>query len=277
MKTLPQSIIDFHVHLFPDKIFDAIWEEFDSHNAPVIYKLYYRECIEFLTIHNVNPIVYSNYAHKKGISEPLNEWNLKVLDVFPNLYCFIPCHPDDDNAIHYVEQMISHPRVAGIKLHCHVQQVYPHDERLFPLYEMMIEKKKHILLHAGTGPATNKFVGYANFKRLLDQFPDLPVTVAHMGGYEYKEFIGLLDEHPNMLFDTAYSFIPDSPWFFTPGKEYLEKYKDKILYGSDFPNMVLPRETEIEYLQGLNLSDEFYSRVFRKNGLRLLSETCPIK
>ena len=71
-------------------------------------------------------IVFSNYAHKKGIAEPMNEWNLNILEKFTNLYCFAAFHPDDDNALKYAEQIISHPRVAGIKLHLQVQKFYPH-------------------------------------------------------------------------------------------------------------------------------------------------------
>ena len=28
MPQLPETIIDFHVHLFPDELFDAIWKFF---------------------------------------------------------------------------------------------------------------------------------------------------------------------------------------------------------------------------------------------------------
>jgi hypothetical protein len=85
----------------------------------------------------------------------------------------------------------------------------------------------------------------------------------------------LLDDHPGIYLDTAYSFWPGLPFTFNLGPEYLERYRDRILYGSDFPNMILPREREIDYLLGLDLSDDFYDNVFYANGMRLLAETCP--
>ena len=98
MSVLPEKIIDFHIHLFPDKLITAIWNAFlTDYEWDVLYKMYYRESVAFLNKHNVSPIVYSNYAHKKGVAEGLNQWNIKILDEIPDLFCFAAIHPDDDN------------------------------------------------------------------------------------------------------------------------------------------------------------------------------------
>lgn len=275
MREAPAAIVDFHVHLFPDKGFDAIWKFFKTYGAEVLHKYYTPRCIDYLSGHGVERIVFSNYAHKEGIAEPMNAWNLGLLDRHPELYCFAAYHPDDDNALEYAAQMLSHPRVADIKLHCMVQQLYPHDERLFPLYEMIIARHKRVLLHVGNGPTGNDFVGFAHFSKLLRRFPELPANVAHMGGLEFQAFIDLLDDHPGIYMDTAYSFWPGLPFTFNLGKAYLEKYKHRILYGSDFPNVILPREGEIDYLLSLELSEVFYEQVFYANAMRLLEEICP--
>ena len=275
MKPNPSPIVDFHVHLFPDKGFDAIWAFFASSGANVLHKYYSGQCIEYLNERGVSPIVFSNYAHKKGVAEPMNEWNINLLEQFPDLYCFAAYHPDDGNALEYAEEMIAHPRVVGIKMHFQVQRLYPHDRRLFPLYEMIIKRRKRLLLHVGNGPQGNEFVGLTHFRKVLDRFPDLPVNVPHMGGLEFRQFMELLDDHPGIYLDTAYSFWPGMPFTFNLGPEYLERHKDRILYGSDFPNVILPREGEIDYLLGLDLSDDFYDKIFYTNGMRLLAETCP--
>ncbi len=276
MTKLPPSLIDFHVHLFPEKGFDALWHYFDKAGVPILHKLYYKECIQYLHERNVSPMVFCNYAHKKGIAEPMNQWNLDVLAEFDHLYCFAAYHPDDDNALTYAQKVMDHPRVLGFKLHFQVQRFYPHDERLFPLYEMVMARGKRLLMHIGNGPTTNAFVGYAHFKKLLDLYPDLPVNVPHMGGYEFQPFIELLDDHPNLYLDTAYSFWPDLPFTFNLDKAYLERYQDRILYGSDFPHLILPRRGEIEYLSRLGLSDDFYRKVFYDNAKRLIDEVCPV-
>jgi predicted TIM-barrel fold metal-dependent hydrolase len=272
---LPDKMIDFHVHLFPDNIFDALWKKFDKlYGIKTLYQYYYGQCIEYLTAHDIHYIVYSNYAHKKGIAQWLNTWNKGILKEHENLYCFAAYHPDDENALSYAEEILSLERFAGIKLHYMVQQIYPDDERLFPLYELVIAKKKRLLLHVGTGPIGNEFVGIKFFSKLLERYPNLPANVAHMGGLEYGEFIGLLDQYPNLYFDTSFTFWPQTPWSFNLDAGLLEKYQDRILYGSDFPNIFLPREDEINHLTKLNLSAAFYKKIFWENGVKLLTGAC---
>jgi predicted TIM-barrel fold metal-dependent hydrolase len=275
MPRLPAAIVDFHVHLFPDKGFDAIWNYFKTYGAEVLYKYYTPECIDYLGRRGVARIVFSNYAHKAGVAEAMNAWNLALLARYPQLYCFAAYHPDDENALAQAARMLAHPRVAGIKLHCMVQRLWPHDERLFPLYELLMARRKRVLMHVGNGPMGNEFVGFAHFSKLLKRFPELPANVPHMGGLEFQAFIELLDDHPGIYLDTAYSFWPGLPFTFNLDKSYLEKYKHRILYGSDFPNVILPREGEVDTLLGLNLSEAFYRRVFCENAVELLEQICP--
>jgi len=271
MAGIPEKIIDFHVHLFPDRLFDAIWKSFvTNYGWHILHQYYYGECIDRLRQGSIGPIVYSNYAHRAGIAEGLNQWNLKILGENDDLYCFAAYHPDDDQALAMAEELLDHPRILGFKLQLLVQNFYPHDARLFPLYEMVIKKKKHLLLHAGTGPVGNPYVGLEPFRKVLEKFPELPATVAHMGAHEYEGFIGLLDRYPGLYLDTAFCFLPPPYEGYTLGPDYLEKYKSRILYGSDYPNLITPREAEIDNLLKLNLSQEFYDRVFYENGAVLI-------
>lgn len=274
MQKLPAPIIDFHVHLFPDKMSDAIWDFFvKEYRLDILYKFYYRDCIKYLRTRGVEKIVYSNYAHREGIAEGLNQWNVQVLDEDPDLYCFAAFHPGDANALTYAEKILNHPRVLGIKLHLHVQRFFPHDQRLFPLYELVADRKKRILFHAGNGPLGNEFVGLDHFKKLISRYPDLPANIAHMGQYEYRGFMDLLGDHPALYLDTAFAFFKErqDQGGFNLGNQVLEKHKDRILYGSDFPNLILPRESELETLCVRNLSPEFYNKVFFENGNHLIS------
>ena len=266
MHKIPSRIIDFHVHLFPDKMSDAIWDFFArEYRLDILYKFYWRA-------RGVVTIVYSNYAHRQGVAEGLNDWNLQILEENPGLYCFGAYHPDDPNALAYADKLLNHPRVLGIKLHHHVQRFHPHDRRLFPLYELICTRKKRLLLHAGSGPLGNEFVGFDHFKKLLAVFPDLPANIAHMGQFEYQEFMHLLDDHPALYLDTAFSFFKEqqNKGGYSLGSGPLEQYKDRILYGSDFPNLILPRDSELETLSACSLSDDFYRKVFYENAAKLL-------
>ena len=274
MAEIPAQIIDFHVHLFPDKMFNAIWNYFSaSYQRDVAHKLYFRECIDYLRKHGVVQIVYSNYAHREGVACGLNDWNRLVLDEYPDLFCFAAYHPGDADALDYAEKILNHPRVLGIKLQLLVQRFFPHDERLFPLYDMLEEKGKRLLFHVGTGPLGNEFVGLKQFQKLLESRPGLQANIAHMGAYEYQGFMDLFDDHPGLYLDTAYAFFNEKqmPGGFNLGGEVLEKYQDRILYGSDFPNLILPRQAELETLISYDFSPQFYRKVFFENAANLIA------
>ena len=93
-------------------------------------------------------------------------------------------------------ELLDHPRILGFKLQLLVQRFSPDDERLFPLYELVMAKGKRLLLHVGTGPVGNEFVGVAPFRRLLARYPDLPAIVAHMGALEYGAVRGTPGRSP---------------------------------------------------------------------------------
>lgn len=272
-RRLPQPLVDAHVHLFPDRLFEAIWRHFVAEYGWSVHRrLYWRESIAYLRERGVGPIVYSNYAHRPGIAPGLNEWNLAVLEEIPDLYCFAAFHPGDADGLTMAAFLLDHPRILGVKLHLLVQQFYPHDERLFPLYELVMAKGKRILFHTGTGPVGNEFVGIVQFRKLLARYPELPAIVAHMGGLEYGAFGELLAAHPDIFLDTAFAFLPGLGSVCDLEAEFLEKHRERILYGSDFPNVLFPREEEIDALLSLDLSQKFYDAVFRDNGLRLIGQ-----
>ncbi len=273
-RRLPQPLVDFHVHLFPDKLFDAIRRQFVAdYGWSVLHPLYWRESLTYLREQGVGTSVDSNYAHRPGIARGLNDWNLSVLAEIPNLYCFAAFHPGDNDGLAMAAALLDHPQILGFKLQLLVQRFLPDDERLFPLYELVMEKGKRLLFHVGTGPVGNEFVGIVPFRRLLARYPGLPAIIAHMGALEYGAFGELLADHPLLYMDTAFAFIPRLGSMCDLGGDFLERYHGRILYGSDFPNIIFPREDEIDTLLRLDLSQAFYDAVFRDNGLSLIRKS----
>jgi hypothetical protein len=259
------------VHLFPDRLFDAIWRTFrNDYNWQVRYPIYTPQIIEFLKERGVEKLVFSNYAHKPGVAAPLNRWNLELLEREPDLYCFAAMHPDDPLSDSL--GVLEHPRIVGFKLQLLVQRFYPDDERLFPLYEKTIEANKRILMHVGTGPVGNECVGVKHFRRLMKRYPSLKVNVPHMGEFEVDEFFEVLDEYPGVFLDTAFAFFPSEFNTYTFTAEKLLRYQDRIVYGSDFPNLIFDWETEIGVLNEMKLGESFYRKIFRENALALLQE-----
>jgi hypothetical protein len=57
---------------------------------------------------------------------------------------------------------------------------------------------------------------------------------------EYQGFVDLLDDHPNLYLGTAFPFYPGQPGSFNLSPAYLERHQDRIVSGSDFPNLIFP-------------------------------------
>src|SRR5260370_36924942 len=67
-------VVDAHVHLFPPRVFDAIWRWFENHAWPVRYKLHSQQVIDFLFQRGGSRFVALHYAHKPGVAPSLHQY-----------------------------------------------------------------------------------------------------------------------------------------------------------------------------------------------------------
>jgi predicted TIM-barrel fold metal-dependent hydrolase len=126
------------------------------------------------------------------------------------------------------------------------------------------------VIHVGTGPHTNEFTGLAAFARALERFPELRTSICHMGAFETRAALRLLDRFPHLHLDTTMAMTEASlPYTgIDPAvvrDADLVRYADRILFGSDFPNLPYPYEEERAGLWARDLPMEVYRRIFREN------------
>jgi predicted TIM-barrel fold metal-dependent hydrolase len=274
--------IDAHSHFFPPKIFRAIWDFFEKPDEngkvrgwPIKYQLSTEELVQFLKRQNVIAFTTYNYAHKQGIADYINEWvkdfSLKYKQAIP----FGCVWPEDKNRLEYTKKVLDDYNFYGIKIQPLVQNFFPNDERLYKIYDLILDRGKWICIHAGTAPYRNEFVGYDNFIKFYKNYPDMNVIVAHMGAFEYKKFLNLLDKHENLYLDTTMIYIPNNIFperkVKRPKPEDLISYQDRILYGSDFPNIPYDYKLSTKGLLELELPREFYENIFMNNAKRLFN------
>jgi len=87
-KRLPEcfpTVTDAHVHLFPDRVFKAIWRWFDQFAWPIRYKLTSPQIIEFLISRGLNRILGLHYAHKPGMARELNAYMAELCREYPQI------------------------------------------------------------------------------------------------------------------------------------------------------------------------------------------------
>ncbi len=270
-------IIDSHVHLFPDKLFDAVWKWFDTFAWDVKYKLYTAACIERLKNSGIDKAVIYNYAHKPGLSEYLNTWNYDLKQSHDNLIVFGTAHPDDKDLKHVLQTALKTYNLSGIKLHSHVLGRSPDHESYFPVYEQVCEHNKVVTIHAGTGPglagytvSTKEISGVDKIYGFMKRFPEMTCIVPHFGADEFDEFFDLMAEFKNLWTDNTMALA--GYFAKAPRTGSIVKFQDRILYGTDFPNIPYDMMTEIRAIKALNLGKEIEDKLFYKNAQRLFPD-----
>ena len=274
--------IDVHSHFFPPEIFKAIWRTFEikdkdgnARGWTVKYKLSTEDLVKFLESRNIEAFTTLNYAHKKGVANFINEWVVEFIKKYKNAIPFACVWPDDEGRVENIRSLFEDYNFRGIKIQPLVQNFYPNDERMYKVYDLILDRGKWISFHIGTAPQRNRYVGYKNFKKFLDKYPSAKVIVAHMGAFEYKKFLNLLDTHENIYLDTTMIYIPNNIFNerenTRPNHEELLSYQDRILYGSDFPNIPYEYERSTQGLLELDLSRDFYENIFYNNAKKLFN------
>ncbi len=84
--------IDAHTHIFPDTLFDHIWQYFEAHYWPVNYKWYAPEITAFYDQLGFSHFTTLNYAHKPDISDSMNQFIFKFHQEFPQSIPFGTVH-----------------------------------------------------------------------------------------------------------------------------------------------------------------------------------------
>lgn len=107
---------------------------------------------------------------------------------------------------------------------------------------------------------------------MLARHPRLRLIVAHMGMPEYADFLDLAETYGSVMLDTTMAFTDFSERsapFPVRERGRLLDLGERILLGSDFPNIPYPYLHQLEALERLGLGDEWLRAVCHGNGARL--------
>jgi predicted TIM-barrel fold metal-dependent hydrolase len=157
----------------------------------------------------------------------------------------------------------------------------PDDPRMDRIYRISEEHNRVVLIHCGTGPHfkdrptdgygydVTRISGVKRFEKAIRKYPHLTFIVPHLGFEEMEEFVGLLKDYPNLYLDTTMVL---SRYFPHPIKrEWFADHADRVLFGTDFPNIPYEWKREKEGLLDLKLGTEKESKIFFENAARLLN------
>ncbi len=271
MDERPRGIIDVHVHIFPERMFAAVWDYFEQRGWQV-----HREPVEIvartLRAHGVERAVSLSYPHKAGVAGPLNRFMESVGQKDDLFLPFASVHPDDEDFEAIVDHAMDSAHIHGFKFQPLVQRFDVNHPRLDYLYQRCIDGEVPVTMHIGSAPTANEFLGPDHFRRLVARFNDLRVCVAHMGAPEYDDFLELLDDHPNMFLDTTMINTRTDLFdtCFHGDLERLARHSDRICFGSDWPNVPYPYMEAIDSVPRFHLPRGSLQAIYSDNARRFL-------
>jgi hypothetical protein len=270
-------IIDAHVHLFPKRLAEAVRSWFDNHGWEAKYRDEVDVALQRLLDGGIDRVVTLPYAHKAGMAEALNAFSLELSHQHPQVASCCTVFPGEDRAERIVEDALA-GEFVGIKIHCHVMRIQPDDERMDVVYRASAKYQKPVVIHAGREPAlagygvdVHQFSGAARVRNALRKHPDAIVLVPHLGGDEFAEFEAMLGEFPNLYLDTTMVIGGYFPMM--PDLEMLRRHPERILYGTDYPNLPYEWTSELQVLRGLKLDPADEARILSGNAKRLFGLT----
>lgn len=254
-------VVDAHVHIFPHAVWAAVWQWFDTHAWPIRYRLGTPELLEFLLARGVAHVIALLYAHKPGISRDLNRYAALRCGVFGDrVTALATVFPGEPEAPAILREAFG-LGLKGVKLHAHVQCFDMHSAALDAVCQICADEGKPLVIHAGREPSSPAYrcdphqtCSATKVARLLENFPRLRLCVPHLGADEFRAYQRLLERHDTLWLDTAMALTDYLP-FENPVK-LQDLRPDRVMYGSDFPNLPYAWDRELKWLEQAGLKDD---------------------
>lgn len=270
-------VVDAHVHLFPDRLFEAIWRWFERYGWPIRYPLHTPDVIRFQLDRGVSHIIALHYAHRPGMARALNEYMAAVCRAEPRVTGLATVFPGEDDAVTLVTDALD-AGLGGLKIHCHVQCIAPDDAAMMPLYALLERRGLPIVVHAGREPASPHYAcdpyalcSASRVERVLQAYPRLKLCVPHLGADEFHAYERLVTRYDNLWLDTTMAL---AAYFDGPlPLRLLHARPERVIYGTDFPILPYAWDRELRQVEQLGLGPERLERLLGGGAVELFDLT----
>lgn len=257
------TVVDAHVHVYPEKIALRAAESVgDFYQYPMFKEGSVPAMLAAVEGSPITHHIIYSVATKPSNVESINNFIAAECKKHPNFVGFMAMHQDYPNPEDEIERAIG-LGLRGMKLHPDTQKVNMDDDRLMRIYEL-IEGRMPLVMHCGD--YRTDFSHPRRMKRILHEFPNLVVDAAHFGGWSVFDLAVEYLENENCFLDMSSSqkFLGRRRT-----RELCEIYgADRILFGSDFP-MWDPSE-ELEMFESLDFPKADFEKMTWHNAERFV-------
>jgi predicted TIM-barrel fold metal-dependent hydrolase len=262
---MADDIIDFHTHIYPEKIAaKAVVGIEEFYKIPMKKDGTVEGLLESGQQCGIGRFVVFSAAAVPVQVPAINDYIASVCREHPQLTGFGTLHPDMEKPLlpAEIDRLIG-LGLRGIKFHPDMQQFNIDDARMMDVYAAL-EGRLPIIFH--TGDYRYSFSHPSRLARVLDNFPQLCVIAAHFGGWS--------------LFDIAYDYFHQRRCYFDVSSslpflglrrsaELIHAYgAERFLFGSDYP-MWDPALCLEEFLK-LDITESEKDQILCKNAQAIL-------
>ena len=262
-------IIDFHTHIFPDKIAARTIEALEAKaglTASTDGTL--SGLLASMEAAGVDMSVILPVVTKPSQFETVNTFAASVNEQYEGkLLSFGGIHPDTEDYKKELDR-IKELGLKGIKIHPDYQGVMIDDVRYMNIIEYADALDLVIITHAGIdiGLPDPVHCPPDKMRKVIDTLHPKKMIAAHYGGWNQWEAVYEYLAGENLYLDTAFTFgyIGEEMFY-----KILEKHgADRILFATDCPwgN----QKNDLERFMKLELTDEVKNKILSKNALHLL-------
>ena len=267
-------IIDFHTHIFPEKIAASTIEVLKANTLKVGGRESeaYTDAtadglIKSMDKHGVDYSVVMPIATTVRQSKSINQF-AAVINSMDRLFSFGSLHPmqvDWESVVYDIKEK----GLSGIKLHPEYQKFYINSPESIRLLKLCERLGLLVTIHAGSDIGMDPPVHCMPemLRQVLDyEIEGSNIIAAHMGGWrEWDGVMEYLAKTP-IFMDTAYITLDMEKKQF---EDIVRAHgADKILFATDSP-WETPGMT-VEYINSTSLSNEEKEKIFSGNAKKLL-------
>ncbi|CAB4611366.1 unannotated protein [freshwater metagenome] len=270
------KVVDSHVHLLPGRLGEKVRAFFDAgigSRLQLAYPNNHDYVVESLHREGVDAFWTLPYAHKSGVARGLNEASAATAQQFAEapiqIIPGLTVHPGDDDAVTIVQDAVDSLALRVLKLHCSVGSFTIDDPQLKPVFAFANERRLPVIVHLGHNVnGRTEAEELPSIAKVSDDYPDVPMILAHCGHHSAPTALQLMREHPSLYADLTpvVSEFPDVD------VESLEELSDRILFGTDAPNTTISVTKCLQWLSEMNLSRNALSSIVGENASRLTSQ-----
>lgn len=178
-------------------------------------------------------------------------------------------YPGEKNSERILQEAFA-AGLGGLKLHAHVQCFNMNSDEMNRLYECSWTHKKPIVMHVGGEPRSKAYrcdpyeiCSAESLEHVLLDFPSLKICVPHFGLNEISAYQNLIEKYDNLWLDTTMAMANYLP---IKKKINLGRYSsDRVMYGSDFPNIPYAWDRELKILKMADISYDALEKILNNN------------